>query len=216
MNEELMDFDKLKLIRNCLNKMKHDLAQNGAEFFNITIEDQFNGEINSHSGKAFSTDGKNIYGFTYDDGNPFKFFISRLFAGTYVKDKGISLYIVPFDDFFMQEKITDTSLDASFRPNHTKMHGMFWNDLARVDVTPETGKVSVETHLKPFVDNWEFWKSVDEVYIDRFVALASKVDSQDANADFIEKLYEATKNENVPECFADDDSAPNEVPQKSV
>lgn len=204
----LTESEKLDVIRDCLINMKHNLAEKGAKFFNITIKEQYSDGMGSHSGKAFSTDGKNFYGFAFDDNNPFKFYISRMFIGTYIKDKGIILNIIPFDEAFMREQIVDMPLTASARTGIDKMYGHFMNIPVSVEVLPETEKISVETHLKPFVDNWEFWKSIDDIYLNRFFMSSLKADMSDYDKMNIEKSFELEKNAPIPEGFEDDGSAP--------
>ncbi len=208
MEDQLTVSEKLGIIDNLLENIVFDIGHKGAKFYNITIEEELVDGISSHTGKAFSTDGVNIFGFTYDDNGERSGIVSRLLSGTYIKDKGVSLYTIPFDAFFIQNNIMDTVVDATHRPDYTKMHGRFWNTLARVTITPETDVIAAETHVQPFIDCCNLWKDMDDEFTDRFMSLTTKAYQQDMNIAFINKLYDFAKDMPIPACFADDGVAP--------
>lgn len=208
MENKLSTSDKLQIINNLLENIIFTVTNKGAMFYNIVIEEELNVGTSKHIGKAFSTDGVNLFGFTYSQSEANGGAISRIFSGTYLKDKGISLYTIPLDKFFIDNNIMDADLDAICVPDYTKMHGRFWNCCARVDVVPEVEEITAEKHIQPFIDTFNIWKDLDDNFTDRFLSLTTKAYQQDMNVAFIHKLNTIAKDIPIPSCFSDDGNAP--------
>lgn len=207
MEFELSTKDKLQIIDDLLKTILYYSQIRDLKFYNITLEEQLVNGIGVHSGKAFSTDGSNIFGFTVNDIDPEKR-ISRIFAGTYVEGKGVTLYAVPIEKFFIQENIMDIDIDATNRPGHTKMHGRFWRACARVGITPENSGNLYESHIQPFINSCNLWKDMDEKFTERFLLMTTKAYQQEMNKSLIDKFSEFAKDIPIPPCFADDGADP--------
>lgn len=210
MEHELKDFEKINIVYGFIDKITNDLAEAGAIFYDVVIEETIFGEVFRYPGKAFSIDGKNIFGFTYDENNK-KFrkdgsiIANRAFAGSYVEGKGLTAFLLPNINFYLSRDNIDLTINATNRPDRTKLHGKFWCNFVRVDIKPETEEISAETHLNPFIDHMA---SMVNVYTDKSYELALKGLSQEENLALIDKIYEQFKDIPIPSCFADDGTGP--------
>ncbi len=204
--------EKEGFIYNFINEIADALATQGAIFYDIVIEDLLGGMVYKYHGKAFSIDGTNFFGFTYNDDKVPEMLAQhgvivadKAFAGSYVQGKGLSVYLLPQMNYLLKKDNVDLSLNATNRPGRSKLHGKFWIDAARVDIKPETGEVSAETHLDPFIDYVAY---MTNFYPDKAYALAAKGLSQEENVALIEKLYPKLQDAPILSVFADDGETP--------
>ncbi len=210
---ELLKHQKEIEIYRFIDKITNDIAEEGANFFDVVIEEFVGGRIYKHHGKAFSTNGNNFFGFAYDDDNKAKQDLAQhgvivansVFAGSYVHGKGLSIYFLQNNEAYLNSGVNDFSLNATHRPGRRKLHGKFWSFSSRVDIKPESGEITAETHLDPFID---LMAVLVHVYTDKTYALAAKGLSQEENVALIEKLYPKLQDAPILSVFADDGETP--------
>ena len=187
-------------------------ATNGALLFDVAFDECFDGEITHSDGKAFTTDGINFFGYIDKEGpshRNFEYSDDRLFAGTYVDGKGMSISMLPFSDILL-EIASFLDLTATNKPNNEYMHGKSPMGETRVkaDFLENATEKDVSEVMGTFV---EMLAHMTREYPDLAYDMIQK--GQRCDIPYIEMIYDKFKDIPVPKCFADD-GAPSNGPAK--
>ena len=199
----------------CLKLAVVDLlgqATNGAFIFDVAFDENFEGKTTHSDGKAFTTDGINFFGYIDKEGpshRNFNFSNDRLFAGTYVDGKGMSISMLPFSDILL-EFADYLVLTATNKPNNEYMHGKSPMGETRVkaDFLENATEKDVSEVMGTFV---EMFAHMTREYPDLAYDMFQKGLLHDIP--YIEMAYDKFKNRPIPKCFADD-GVPSNGPAK--
>ena len=187
-------------------------AQNGILCFDVVFDEANYFDETHFEGKAFTTDGMNFYGYTKNEkanspfGGSFGNVGNRLFAGTYIYDKGMTVMVIPFEESLFE--IDDLTLNVTNRPNNEYMHGKSVLGLtrAKVDLIENIDEAGVTEIFKGFT---ELLAELTGRYPDIACDLIQKSQNQQEDKEMVEKLHERLKKYPVPRCFAEDGTASN-------
>ena len=187
-------------------------ATNGALLFDVAFDENFEGKMSHVEGKAFTTDGINFYGYMEDEKYPASFasLNNRIFAGTYVDGKGMSVLMLPYNDILLKMSNRNLTLTATNRGNDEYMHGksVFGLTRAKADLIENSTGDDVTKVMGKFV---EMLAHMTREYPDKSYDLIQN--GYNVNIPYIEMVYDKFKNIPIPKCFADD-GAPSNGPAK--
>lgn len=204
-----LEEQKLNIVMNVVETITNNINYSGALCYDVVIDENLYGNKSHLEGKAFSTDGINIFGYTKDPynmssvGADFVSLGNRIFAGTYVPGKGMSILLLPLYQPFLGEDDLDFNLNATTRKDNN-LHGKYDAGLVRVNIK-EDEQPTLETTVTPFI---EMLAQVTSVCLDKAVEVSLKQIRKDENIALIDKIYEQFKDIPIPACFADDGAAP--------
>ena len=203
------DEEKFDFIYSIVQKITDAVTEKGAYCFDVVIEDKKIGAKDIYTGKAFSLDGTDFYGFTY--GGDYETLESipqslksAIFAGSYVDEKGLSLNFLPYHYINLGSPNTNFAMNVTNRPGKKSLYGKKQYNNVKATVIPyienDVGKM-VSLYL-------DMLAQITSEYIDKAVLIAEKAESQDENIALINKLYEQFKGIPIPSCFTEDGAVP--------
>ena len=187
-------------------------AKNGALLFDVAFDENFEGKMSYVEGKAFTTDGINFFGYIEDKKVPANFssLNNRLFSGTYVDGKGMSVLMLPNNETLLKNSNRNLTLTATNRENDDYMHGrsIFGTTRVKADLVENATGEDVSKVMRTFFDRLAYMTSM---YPDKTYDLIQN--GYNVNIPYIEMAYDKFKNRPIPKCFADD-GAPSNGPVK--
>ena len=187
-------------------------ATNGALLFDVAFDESIFGQMEHVEGKAFTTDGINFFGYIEDKKYPANFssLNNRIFAGTYVDGKGMSVLMLPNNETLLKNSNRNLTLTATNRENDDYMHGksIFGVTRAKADLIENSTGDDVTKVMGKFV---EMLAHMTREYPDKTCDLIQN--GYNVNIPYIEMVYDKFKNIPIPKCFADD-GAPSNGPAK--
>ena len=187
-------------------------ATNGALLFDVAFDESIFGQMEHVEGKAFTTDGINFFGYVEDEKYPADFpsLNNRIFAGTYVYDKGMSILTLPNNETLLKNSNRNLTLTATNRENDDYMHGksIFGVTRVKADLVENATGEDVSKVMRTFFDRLAYMTSM---YPDKSYDLIQN--GYNVNIPYIEMVYDKFKNMPIPKCFADD-GAPSNGPAK--
>lgn len=207
--DESLEEQNMNIIINVVNAVTNDAYNNGVFSYDVVFDENLYGHKTHLEGVAFSTDGKNIFGcvrdpLNYSEENGFTSLKNRIFAGSYVPDKGMSILFLPLYSPFLDNKNCDFNLNATVRNADGRLHGKYDVGLVRVDIN-RNDNMPQNQALSYYI---EMLAQLAAEYSNRAVEVSLKALYQDENVAMIDKIYEQFKDIPIPSCFNDDGNAP--------
>lgn len=199
----------IELLMSFVRLVTADMYFNGSRRYNIVFDENQGGLSTRLEGLAFSTNGENFFGYVLDKSTKsnaidFYSYENKVFAGTYIPNKGLSIIFLPLSDPFLNIKGGDFNLNATTRNADNQLHGRYDLGLVRVNIT-RNDNLNQEQIVRSFID---VLGQLTARYLDKAVELTYKALEQEDNIKLIDKIYEQFKDIPIPACFADDGASP--------
>ena len=102
---ENINFD---IVYETVDALTMEALDKGIVCYDVSFEEIDNGKNVQSSGKAFSIDGLNFFGFTQNEpevlsqAKKMDYSKERVFAGSHIEGKGLSVVVMPFDKLYIQ------------------------------------------------------------------------------------------------------------------
>ena len=180
--------------------------------YDVSFEEIVNGENVPSSGKAFSIDGLNFFGFTHNDAETSlktkraDYSKDRVFAGSYIQDKGLSIVVMPLDKLHMQSNMQDFEFNGVYKAESQNVYGEFMGKPVKIVLNQNKDQNSEQI----LIDYFDMLAIITKNHPNKALLIVEKILSQDSNVEIINRTVEEDKSKSISEIFESEEPSSNE------
>ena len=179
--------------------------------YDVSFEEIDNGENVKSKGKAFSIDGLNFFGFTQDEidtslkSKKADYSKDRVFAGSYIQNKGLSIVVMPLDKLHMQSNMQDFELNGVYKAENQSTYGEFMGKPVKIILNQNKDQNSEQI----LIDFFDMLAIITKNHPNKALLIVEKTLSQDSNVEIINRAVEENKSKAISEIFESEEPSSN-------